>query len=83
MEEEVGKGRVGTHEGTLTCLPDEDLLWGAQGPLPHGVVHTQPDLIPPVLAQIYGQEWGSGTQRSQGVWNESSGGVELRGREEA
>lgn len=63
----------GTHEGVLTCLPDEDLLRRAQGSLTHGIVHTQTDLITPVLAQIYGEEWGSGTQRSQSQWKESSG----------
>lgn len=56
----------------LTCLPDKDLLRWAQGSLTHGVVHTHPDLVTPVLAQIYGGEWGSGTQRPQSQWKGSS-----------
>lgn len=51
-----------TGEAALTCLPDKDLLWWAQGSFSHSVVHTHPDLITLVLAQIYGREWGSGTQ---------------------
>lgn len=38
----------------LTCLPHEDLVWGAQGPLAHRVVHAHPDLVPPVLVQVCG-----------------------------
>lgn len=56
----------------LTCLPNKDLLRRAQGSLTHGVVYAHSDLVTPVLAQIYGGEWGSGTQRSQSWWKESS-----------
>lgn len=45
-----------THKGTLTCLANKDFLWWAQGSFPHGIVHTHPDLVAPVLAQICGQE---------------------------
>lgn len=54
-------GTLGGYLG-LTCFPDKDLLWWAQGSLSHGVVHAHPDLITLVLAQIYGREWESGTQ---------------------
>ena len=37
---------------TLTCLPHKHFLWRAGRPLPHGVVHTQTDLVALVLAQI-------------------------------
>lgn len=64
----------GTHEGALTCLPDKHLLRWAQGSLTHGVVHTHTDLITSVLAQIYGGEWRSGTQRLQSQRLELQGG---------
>lgn len=58
-----GLGQAGgTHEGKLTCLPDKDLLWWAQGSLTHGVVHAHPDLVTPVLAEIYEGEWGRGQE---------------------
>lgn len=79
-----GLGQVGdpeSCEGTLTCLPDKDLLRRAQGSLAHGVVHTHSDLVTPVLGQICGGEWGSGTQRSQSQYKESSREAGTTGRE--
>jgi hypothetical protein len=65
----VSQGRKGTRDpmpplagphGVLTCLPNKDLLRGTQGALTHSVVHTHPNLIPPVLVQVCGRQWGRG-----------------------
>lgn len=37
---------------THTRLPNEHFLGRADGPLPHGVVHAEADLVALVLAQI-------------------------------
>lgn len=43
----------------LTRFPHEHLLGGAGGPLAHSVVDAHPDLVAPVLAQVWGEkgEW--------------------------
>lgn len=46
----AGAGRA----AALTCLPDEDLVWGAGGPLARSVVHTHAYFVAPVLVQVWG-----------------------------